>query len=149
MLIEADPGGEGEVRADSYEHLPPTRVLDIEVVLFDPASLHFQMPTIVLPDGGHDGGGLARFDDGHDVIGLRTSEIAIHEIVAPSLGICLNGYTPLLGAVLGPVVILRSDVAQHLPTDWVDLTFQQEQRAGKSRRKGWIVACSRMRSKQR
>src|SRR6516225_11235115 len=116
MLIEADPGGEGEVRADSYEHLPPTRVLDIEVVLFDPASLHFQMPTIVLPDGGHDGGGLAGFDDGHDLVGLRTSEIALHEIIASAGGIFLNGYIPFLRTVFSPVVVLRGDVAQHLPT---------------------------------
>jgi hypothetical protein len=64
------------------------------------------------------------------VIRLSTSEIAIHEIVTPSRGICLNGYTPLLGAVFGPVVILRRDVAQHLPTDWVDLTIGPEKAYG-------------------
>jgi len=88
------------------------------------------MPTIVLPEGGHDGSGLACLDDGHDVIGLRTSEIAVHEIVTPSRRICLNRHTPLLGAVFGPVVILRRDVAQHLPTDWVDLTIAPEKADG-------------------
>src|SRR6516162_8298445 len=114
MLIETDAGGEGEIGADPYEQLSPTGVLNIEVVLLDPAPFHLQMPTIVLPDGGHDGGGFASFDDGHDLIGLGTSEVALHEIIAPAWGIFLNGYAPFLGAVLGPVVILRSDVAQHL-----------------------------------
>jgi hypothetical protein len=70
MLIETDARGEREMRTDPHKHLSPTGVLDIEVVLLDPAPLHFQMPTIVLPDGGHDRGGLAGFDDGHDLVGF-------------------------------------------------------------------------------
>src|SRR5204862_7303778 len=88
------------------------------------------MPTVVFPDGGHDGGGLARFNDGHDLIGLGTSEVAIHEVIAPAWGIFLNGYTPFLGAVLDPVVVLRSDVAQHLPTDGIDLAIGPEKADG-------------------
>src|SRR5205814_3181710 len=88
------------------------------------------MPTVVFPDGGHDGGGLARFNDGHDLIGLGTSEVAIHEVIAPAWGIFLNGYTPFLGAVLDPVVVLRSDVVQHLPTDWIDLAIGPEKADG-------------------
>src|SRR5215469_16753498 len=117
MLIQADASGEGEVGADPYEHLPPTRVLDIEVVLLDPAPLHLQMPTVVFPDGGHDGGGLAGFDDGHNLVGLSTPEVALHEVIAPAWGIFLNGYAPFLRAVFGPVVVLRRDVAQQLPAD--------------------------------
>src|SRR5215472_16651099 len=110
MLIKADPGGEGEVGADAYEHLAPTRVVDIEVVLLDPTPLQLQMPAVVFSDGGHDGCGLARFDDGHDLVGLRTPEVALHEVIAPTGRIFLNGDTPFLGAVLGPVVVLRGDV---------------------------------------
>src|SRR5204863_2196397 len=88
------------------------------------------MPAVVFPDGGHDGGGLARFNDGHDLIGLGTSEVAIHEVIAPACGIFLNRYTPFLGAVLGPVVVLRSDVAQHLPTDGIDLAIGPEKADG-------------------
>src|SRR5260370_30199893 len=88
------------------------------------------MPTVVFPDGFHDGGGLARFDDGHDLIGLCASEVALHEIVAPSWGIFLNRYTPFLGAVLGPVVVLRSDVPQHLPTEWINLAIGPEKADG-------------------
>src|SRR5437016_3649795 len=35
-----------------------------------------------------------------------------------------------VGAVLGPVVVLRSDVAQHLPTDWIDLAIGPEKADG-------------------
>src|SRR5215469_5692747 len=130
MLIETDAGREGEVGADSHKHLSPTGVLDIEVVLLDPAPLHFQVPTIVLPDGGHDGGGLAGFDDGHDLVGLRTSEIALHEIIASAGGIFLNRYTPFLRTVFSPVVVLRGDVAQHLPTHGIDLPIAPEKAHG-------------------
>jgi hypothetical protein len=88
------------------------------------------MPTIVLPDGGHDGGGLAGFDDGHDLVGLRTSEVALHEIIAPAGGIFLNGYIPLRRTVFGPVVIRRGDVAQHWPTHGIDLAIGPEKAHG-------------------
>jgi hypothetical protein len=84
------------------------------------------MPTIVFSDGGHDGGWLACFDDGHDLIGVGASEIAGHEVIAPAWGIFLNGYTPLQRAVLDPVVILSGDVTQQLPTDWIDLPIAPE-----------------------
>jgi hypothetical protein len=64
MLIETDACGEREIGADPYKHLSPTGVLYIEVVLIDPTVLQGQMPTVLFPDGSHDGGGLARFDDG-------------------------------------------------------------------------------------
>ena len=96
MLIETNACGEREIGADPYKHLSPTRVLDVEVVLIDPTVLPGQMPTVLFADGGQDGGGLARFDDGHDLIRLGASEVALHEIIAPAWGIFLNGYTPFL-----------------------------------------------------
>ena len=130
MLIETDASGERKIGADPYEHLSPAGVLNIEVVLLDPTPLHFQMPTVVFPDGGHDGGGFAGFDDGHHLIGLRTSEVALHEIIASAGGIFLNGYTPFLRTVFGPVVVLRGDVAQHLPTHGIDLAIGPEKSHG-------------------
>src|SRR5260370_29956373 len=85
------------------------------------------MPAVGLPDRGHDGSWLARLDDGHDLIGLGTSEVASHEVIASAWGIFLNGYTPFLGAVLNPVVVLRSDVTQHLSTDGINLVRGPEQ----------------------
>src|SRR5215469_5567015 len=84
------------------------------------------MPTVVFPDGGQDGGRLACFDDGHDLIRLGTSEVALDEVIAPARGIFLNGHTPFLGAVLDPIVILSGDVAQQWPTDGIDLAIEVE-----------------------
>src|SRR5207302_100656 len=114
MLIETDTGGEREIGANPYEHSSPMGVLDIEVILIDPTPLHLEMPTIVFPDGGHVGGGLTCFDNGYNLIGLGTLEVALHKVIAPAWGIFLNGYTPFLGAVLDPMVILGGDVAQQL-----------------------------------
>jgi hypothetical protein len=61
---------------------------------------------------------------------LRTSEIALHEIIASAGGIFLNGYTPFLRTVFGPVVILRGDVAQQLPTHGIDLPIAPEKAHG-------------------
>src|SRR5947209_18519670 len=94
------------------------------------------MPTIVFPDGGHVGGGLTCFDNGYNLIGLGTLEVALHKVIAPAWGIFLNGYTPFLGAVLDPMVILGGDVAQQLPTDGIDLR-SEERRVGKEGRSGW------------
>jgi len=40
VLIEADTGGEWKVRADAHEHPPPVVVIDVKVVLNDPALGH-------------------------------------------------------------------------------------------------------------
>jgi hypothetical protein len=130
MLIETDASGEGEMGANPYEHLAPMGVLDIEVVLLYPTPLQLQMPTAIFPDGFHDRGGLARFDDGYHLIGLGTSEVALHEVIAPAWGIFLNGYTPFLRAVLGPIVILSRDDAQQLPIDGIGLAIEIEKADG-------------------
>jgi hypothetical protein len=54
----------------------------------------------------------------------------VHEVIAPTWRIFVNGYAPFLGAVLGPIVVLRSDVAQHLATDRIDLTIAPEEAYG-------------------
>src|SRR5436309_16011998 len=87
MLIETDTGGEREIGANPYEHSSPMGVLDIEVILIDPTPLHLEMPTIVFPDGGHVGGGLTCFDNGYNLIGLGTLEVALHKVIAPAWGI--------------------------------------------------------------
>jgi hypothetical protein len=74
--------------------------------------------------------GSRALDDGHDLIGSCASEVALHEIVAPAWGIVVNGYTPFLRAVLDPVVILRNDVAQGLPTNGIDVPISPEEADG-------------------
>src|SRR5207244_13398366 len=130
MLIETDTGGEREIGANPYEQSSPMGVLDIEVILIDPTPLHLEMPTIVFPDGGHVVGGLTCFDNGYNLIGLGTLEVALHKVIAPAWGIVLNGYTPFVGAVVDPIVILGGDVARHYPTDWIELALQVDHADG-------------------
>jgi len=42
----------------------------------------------------------------------------------------MNGYTPFLGAVFDPVVILRGDVAQQLPSNRINLAIGPEKAYG-------------------
>src|SRR5579863_2306330 len=44
VLIEADTGGEWQVRADAHKHSSPVPVIDIKVVLNDPALRELEVP---------------------------------------------------------------------------------------------------------
>ena len=46
MLIEADAGGERKVGADAHEHPSPLPVVDVKVVLNDPAVGDLKMPSV-------------------------------------------------------------------------------------------------------
>jgi hypothetical protein len=48
MLIEADAGGEQKIGTDAHEHPSPLPVIDIEVVLDDPAVRDRKMPSVRL-----------------------------------------------------------------------------------------------------
>jgi hypothetical protein len=125
MLIETDPSGKGKVGTDAHKHLPPTEVLHIDRWHLELKRRWVDQYNFVFADGG-----LACFDDGYHLIGLGTSEVALHKLIAPAWGIFLNGHTPFLGAVLDPIVILRRDVAQQLPSDGIDLAIDIEKADG-------------------
>jgi hypothetical protein len=46
VLIEADTDAEWKVRADAHEHPPPVPVIDVKVVLNDPALCDLKMPSV-------------------------------------------------------------------------------------------------------
>ena len=48
MLIETNPRGERQVRAHAHEHSAPARVVDIEIVLHDPALGDLEVPPVDL-----------------------------------------------------------------------------------------------------
>src|SRR5215831_12092693 len=77
VLVEADTGGEWKVGADAHEHSSPIPVVDVKVVLNNPALRKLQVPSVrdFIADGGHDARGLASFEDDHDCIGLGPFEI--------------------------------------------------------------------------
>ena len=114
VLIEADPCGEGQIRADAYEHAAPVPIAEVKAVLHNPTVGQLQMPARGLSDGGHDTGRLPGFENDQNLIGLGPLEIGSHEVITPSGGCIQNGRIPLLGTVLDPVVELLGDVAQAL-----------------------------------
>src|SRR5262245_33735440 len=117
MLIEADPCGEGQIRANAHKHPPSEPVAEVEAVLDDPPVGELQMPAGSLSNGGHDAGGFARMENGHDLILLGVLKVGSDKVITPSRGCLKNRRTPFLGAVLDPVVKLSSDVAQELTGD--------------------------------
>jgi hypothetical protein len=87
VLIEADTGGEWKVRTDAHEHSPPVPVIDVKVVLNDPALGHLKMPSVrgLIADGNHDTRGLTRLEDDRYRAGLGSSEVRIDEFVTTAL----------------------------------------------------------------
>ena len=93
MLIEADASGERKVWTDAHEHPSPLPVVDIEVVLHNPAVRDLQMPAVRLAvaDRGHDARGLACFEDDYHCIGACVFEVWIDEVVAAAFGASRTG----------------------------------------------------------
>src|SRR6516162_4895358 len=84
VLVEADPRRERKIRAHAYEHVAPSFVVDVEIVLNDPALGELQMPAIagLVADGDHDACWLARLQHDHDRVGFGALEIGLDERVA-------------------------------------------------------------------
>src|SRR5215207_1470056 len=98
MLIETDASREWKVRTDADKHPSPLPIVDIEVVLDDPAVRDLQMPPVCLAvaDRCHDARRLARLENDHDGIGACPFEIGIDEVVAAALRSLRNRDVPLL-----------------------------------------------------
>jgi len=129
MLIQADAGREWKVRADSDEHPSPARVIDVEVVVVDPALLQLQVPAVVLfvADRRHEARRFTGFEDRHDLIGPSPGERPIHELIAASGGYPLDRHVPVPGLIHDPVMILGGDVPQRIAVHRVALTVRPEE----------------------
>ena len=117
VLIEADTGGERKVGADAHEHSSPIPVVDVKVVLNDPAMGDLKMPSVrdFVADGDHDARRLASFEDDHDCVGLGPFEIRVDEFVATALRRLDDRNVALRGPLLHPALKLVGDVAQGIP----------------------------------
>jgi hypothetical protein len=100
----------------AHEHPAPAGVVDVEVVLDDPALRHLQMPAVIFPVsvGDQNPARLACSQDCDDRIGFGLSEVLIHEIIAPAGRRFANRDTPLLRTVGYPVPELIRDAAQQV-----------------------------------
>jgi hypothetical protein len=118
-LIEANPGGEWKVGADADEHSSPDPVIDVEIVLSDPAVCDLKMPSVLIPDGDHDTRWFSCFEDDHDLVGLGPCEIRVDEFVAAALRRFYDRDIALGCPLLHPALELFGDVAQSMARYWV------------------------------
>src|SRR6201984_1339326 len=84
VLVEANPGGERKGGANAHKHASPVAVVNVKVVLNDPAICDLKMPAVrdVVADGSHDARRLACFEDDDDGVGLGSGKIRVDKIVA-------------------------------------------------------------------
>jgi hypothetical protein len=108
---------------------PPLRVVDVEVVLIDPALFQFQVPAVFLSrsDCRHDARRFSRLQNADDLIGLGRFEIGLHKLIAPPVGRTQDWYSPFLGAVDHPVVKLCGNLAQDIPADRIEISIRTKE----------------------
>ena len=117
VLIETDTGGEWKVRADPHEHPSPIPVIDVKVVLNDPALRELEVPSVcdLVADGNHDPRRFSRLEDGHDGVRLGPFEIRVDKFVTTALRRFDNRDVALLGPLRHPALKLIGDAAQGVP----------------------------------
>src|SRR5215469_4888184 len=125
VLVEADAGREREIRTHAHEHAAPPAVVDVEVVLQDPALGDLQVPAAVLrfADSDHDARGLARPEDYYDLIRFGAPEVWCDELVAATSRGFNDRRMPLKRAVLDPTLELRGNPAQEIAADRILLAI--------------------------
>ena len=128
MLIEAHPGRERKVRADANKDPAPALVVDIKVVLHDPAVGDLKMPAVELlvADRCHNTRWFSGFEDDDDLIGFCSLEVRVDEFVAPALWRLDNRDVPLVGLILHPALKLLGGAAQHIAADRIELPIGSE-----------------------
>src|SRR5215510_2928449 len=129
MLVHADTCRERQVRADPHKDAAPIAIVDVEVVLIDPALFQFQMPAVFLlrPDGLHDARGFSRLEDADNLIRHGRSEIRLHKLIASTFRRIENRYSPFLGSIDDPVVELCRDLAQDIPADRIEVSIRTKE----------------------
>src|SRR6516162_7711770 len=128
MLIETDPGGKRQIRAHAHEHPAPTWVVDIEVVLHDPALGDLQVPAVRLfvADCRYDPGWLSGLEDDDDPVRPCPLEVRLDKFVAPAFWRLDDRSTPFVGLLLDPTLELLGRPAQHIAADRIDLPVAAE-----------------------
>src|SRR5215470_12863785 len=109
------------IRADAYEHSSPDFIIDVKIVLSDPAIRDLKMPSVcgLISDSDHDTRRLSCFEDDHDLIGLGPFEIWVDEFVATAPRRFYDRDLALCRSLRYPALELFSDVAQSMARHWV------------------------------
>src|SRR5207247_76661 len=102
----------------AYKHPAPAFVVQVEIVLVNPALLEFQVRAVVLLSANRhqDPGWLSGLENHGHAIGRTASQILMYEVIAPPfIGRFHNGSTPFFRSVLQPVLELIGDFRQGSP----------------------------------
>lgn len=128
MLIEADAGGERQIGTDADEHPSPLPVVDIEIILDDPAVGDLQMPAVrfTVAYCRHDARWFTRLEDDHGSIGVCPFEIGIDKVIATTLRNLYHRDVALFRPLFQPALKLLGNVPEHMPAH---TTNTPEQRA--------------------
>ena len=123
MLVETNPGRERKIGAHAHEHAAPALVVDIEVVLHDPAVCDLQVPAVdfLVADRGHDPRRLSGLEDDDDLIRARSPEVRLDKFVAATLWSLDDWGVPVIGLFLYPKLKLVSRTAQHVAADRIEM----------------------------
>src|SRR5437667_6444552 len=129
MLIQADTSREGKVGTDPDKDAAPLIVVNVEVVLIDPALFQFQVPAVFLlrSDCRHDARRFSRLQNADDLIRLGRFEIELHKLIASAVRRTQDWCSPFLGAVDHPVVKLCGNLAQDIPADRIEFPISTEE----------------------
>ena len=108
---------------------PQRWVVDIKVVLHDPAVGDLQMPAVrfSVADRRHDPRRLPSFEDDDDLIWFRASEVGLDEFVTAALWCLDDRSIPSGGLFLDPALKLFGRAAQHIAADRVELAVSIEE----------------------
>jgi hypothetical protein len=128
MLVEAEACGERQVGAHAHEHAAPSPVVDVEIVLDDPALGELQMPTVAgsVADGDQDAGGFARLQHDDDLVRLGTPEVRFDEFVAAAFRRIHNWDVVLCRPRLQPLLKAIGDAMQDPPAHRIQLSVGVE-----------------------
>src|SRR5882757_3113148 len=102
---------------NAHEHSSPFPVIDVEVVLNDPALRELEVPSVrdLVADRGHDARRLARLEDDHHSVRLGAFEIRIDEFITTAFRRLYDRDVALCSSLLRPALKLVGDVAQGIP----------------------------------
>jgi hypothetical protein len=108
---------------------PPAGVVEVEVVLNDPALSHLEMPAIILlvAIGDQDAPRFSGSDNGHDWIGFGLFEVGIDETIAPAIGGLQHWHAPLLRPVRDPVLVLLGNGTEFIACDTLAIAIGVEE----------------------
>ncbi len=128
VLIETNPGRERKVRTHANKDPAPALVVDIKVVLHDPAVGDLKMPAVelLLADRRHDACRFSGFQDDDHLIRLGCLEVRVDKFVAPTLWRFDNRGVPFVGLILHPALKLLGGAAQDITADRIELPIGSE-----------------------